>query len=78
MAVPADLGTGVTPAAQTSLSDLTPQTIDRFDRLKLELALLYHPDCTGDRADEAVKRTDVFHEIWAVLQKIEEEYRMVP
>jgi len=36
--------------------------------------MLYHPDCTGERTNETMKRADVFHEIWTVLQKIEDDY----
>lgn len=63
------------PRARDALSELTRESIDRYDRLKLELAMLYHPDCTGGRANETMARADVFREIWAVLQKIDEEYR---
>ena len=63
---------------EASWPELSPEAIDRFDRLKIELALLYHPDCTGYRTDEPLKRGDVFREVWAILQKIEEEYRTPP
>jgi hypothetical protein len=73
-ALPTLPGPGIGPFARAAVSELNRVDIDRFDRLKLELAMLYHPDCTGERTNETMKRADVFHEIWTVLQKIEDDY----
>ena len=75
---PQSLPSSLEAEVEAALPELSPEAIDRFDRLKIELALLYHPDCTGHRTDEPLKRGDVFREVWAILQKIEEEYRATP
>lgn len=62
-----------TPEAATARLD--QEGIDRFDRVKLELAMLYHPDCIHERGDEAITRADAFREIWRVLTRIEEDTR---
>ncbi len=67
------LGSGEDAAARAAVTQLTEEGIDRFDRLKLELAMLYHPDCTRERTRETLTRADVFREIWAVLKRLEED-----
>ncbi|MEI6985125.1 MAG: cyclic nucleotide-binding domain-containing protein [Rhodospirillaceae bacterium] len=59
--------------ARAAVSELTQEGISRFDRFKLELAMLYHPDCVKDRLDETLTRADVFREIWSVLDNMEHE-----
>lgn len=54
-------------------ASVDPAKLSRFDRAKLELALLYHPECTRDRFTETQSRAETFREVWNVLTKIERE-----
>jgi hypothetical protein len=61
------------PSGTTYQADLGGEILNKFNSLKLELALLYHPECRGNHAQQTLSREEIFHEIWAALEAIEND-----
>lgn len=70
---PSSVSSPPRPALPGFPTDVDPASLSRYDRTKLELALLYHPECTRERFTESVTRADVFREVWGALLKVERE-----